>query len=108
MTIKGDIFLIAHYRKVPKFKGMTSQKGFGANEDNWQWNEEVNFKQKVSDKDFRSAGVILAIHKKEIIRNSMNPSANYDTLYTYFYSNGYSKQLDEVRNAEKAVRDAID
>jgi hypothetical protein len=37
MTIKGDIFLIAHYRKVPKFKGMTSQKGFGANEDNWQW-----------------------------------------------------------------------
>jgi hypothetical protein len=69
---------------------------------------EVNFKQKVNDKDFKSAGVILGLHKKEIIRNSMNPSANYDTLYTYYYSNGYSKQLDEVRNAEKMVQNAID
>jgi hypothetical protein len=107
MTIKGDIYLVARYLKVPKFKGMTSQKNFGQNEDNWQWNEEVNFKQKISDKDFESAGVILGLYKKQIIRNSMNPNASYAALYNYFYEHGYKKQLDEVKNAELMVQNAV-
>lgn len=106
-TSKQDIFLIARYRRVPKFKGMTSQKDFGKNEDNWQWDEQVDFKQKLSDKDFISSHVVLALHQRKVLRNAMNPEAGYDELYMYFYSNGHSKQLEKIREAENMVKAAV-
>jgi hypothetical protein len=106
--MKRDIYLIAHHYKVPRNPNATSQKGFGKDENNWQWNEEVSFKQKINKKDNMTATVILGLHQKKIIRSSMNPTATFDELYNYFYQNGYKDYLDRVKQAEDIVAKAVE
>lgn len=107
MTIKGDYYLVAKYIRSPKMKGMTAMKNFGSKEDLWQWNEHVEFKNKVSNADYKNAAVILAIQEGKIIRNSMNPDKSFNELYSYYYSNGFSKQLDQIREAYQRAEETV-
>jgi hypothetical protein len=104
---KPSVFLIAHYLRVPKVKGWSSQKDFGKNEEAWQWNETVDFAKKLSNKEFKTAAVVLDLVSNKIIRNSMRPNATYDELYAYYYSNGFSKQMDQIREAKEEVENAV-
>lgn len=106
--MKKDIYLIAHHYKVPRNPSLSAMKDFGKNEANWQWNEEVSFKQKINKKDNVSASVILGLHQKKVIRSSMNPAATYEELYDYFYKNGYKDYLDRVAQAEAIVAQAVE
>ena len=106
--MKKDIYLISHLYKVARKGANSAQKDFGKKESNWQWNEEVVFKQKISKKDSLSAAVILGLHQKKVIRSSMNPTATFEELYNYFYENGYKEYLDRVKQAEEIVAQAVE
>lgn len=108
MTKKSDIYLIARHFKTVRPGANSAQKGFGDKEENWMWNEEVAFKQKISKSDNIAANVILGLHYKEVIRSTLNPTATFDELYNYFYTNGYKDYLDKVRKAEEMVAQAVE
>lgn len=106
--MKKDIYLISHIYKVARKGANSAQKDFGKNESNWQWNEEVTFKQKINKKDNVSAAVILGLHQKKVIRSSLNPTATFEELYNYFYNHGYKDYLDRVKQAEEIVAQAVE
>lgn len=49
-----------------------------------KWDEVTNFKNKVKLNDLQTARVILDFKEKKIVKNSLNPEANYDDMIEFY------------------------
>jgi hypothetical protein len=75
---------MAFYHKVPKHRAKTQLKNFGGNDDNWTYEERVEFGSKIKDRDYNLAGVILDIGNEKTIKCSMGPNREFHSLLGYF------------------------
>lgn len=98
-----SLHLLAFYTRVPRDPKKTHTKGYGKDENNYSYNEEVHFTKGLKDKDLLKAGVILNITEKKVVKCSMNSAAEFLDLYAYYKKNypQYIQILEEGLYGEK-------
>jgi len=85
--------MTAKYIKSPNERKHTSSPKFGANPDNYHYEEVAGFTRKIRNNDLASCDVIIDLVKKEVIKCRVNAKkggftdTSYDTIYKYFESN---------------------
>ena len=84
--MKGK-FLVVQYAGKPADPAQTSKKGYL--KENLVYDEKVSLTNRLRDKDFISATVVLDLENKKILRRSKihDISDNYNFLYEYYYKN---------------------
>lgn len=94
-TIK-DIFLVATYMQKPKNPHMTVHSGYMLNPENIQLDEQVEFTKGLKAKHEDTAGVILNLQQKTVLRNKYDPEQrDFDILFKYFL-HAYPKYVMQV------------
>ena len=94
MSKPKGIFLVAQYFQKPKDHVNTSVKGWMDNPDNIRYDEKVAIVRGLKNKDMH-AQIILNLGEKSVEKNSFNGTKNFDTIFTYFFTN-YDKYITQV------------
>ena len=97
MAKTKDLYLLCNYVQKPKPGVSTSQKDFGKNPDNWQYDEIVAISRGLKSRDLKTQSVILNMTKKSIERNSMTPGATWNQVYDYFKEH-YKEYITTIEN----------
>lgn len=100
--MKGK-FLVVQYAGKPADPAQTAKKGYL--KENLVYDEKVSLANKLRDKDFISATVVLDLENKKILRRSKihDISDDYNFLFDYYYQN-YKDHIDRFLGTnEKTV-----
>ena len=91
------MFLLAKYYKVPRDPRRTSEKGYILDQENFRWDESVNFVIKPNDKDLRENNVVLDIFGQQVIKCSVADmvGTDFDQVFSYYYKN-YQSYFDRM------------
>lgn len=91
------MFLLAKYYKVPRDPRRTSEKGYILNQENFQWDESVNFVIKPSQRDILENNVVLDIFGQQLVKCSVADriGTDFDQVFAYFYKN-YQTYFDRM------------
>ena len=94
------IYVIAYYVKQPLDIKQTRFAGYMKDESNVSYQEQLVVANKIKDRDYQSAGIILDAVNKKILKGSWRPTATFDELWDYFSKNyeNYMKPLNELLN----------
>jgi hypothetical protein len=87
-----ELFLVAFYTKKPRQHVNTSQAGWMGTENNYQYDERVEFTRGLKKRDTSMAGVILNLHTKTVVKNTFNPSQRDFALLFKYFLEGYPQQ----------------
>ena len=49
-----------------------------------RWDEITDFKDNIKTRELQTSRVILDLHEKKIIKNSLNPDAGFDDMLEYY------------------------
>jgi hypothetical protein len=91
------MYLLAKYYKVPRDPKRTSEKGYILDQENFRWDESVNFVIKPTDKDLRENNVVLDIFGQQMLKCSVADriGTDFDMVFAYFYKN-YQTYFDRI------------
>jgi hypothetical protein len=80
-----ELYLVAYYNKRPRSNVNTTKPGWMLSEDNYQYDERVEFAKGIKQRDISMAGVILNIKSRTVVKNTFNPSQkDFVVLFKYF------------------------
>lgn len=95
---KQTIYLVAYYYIRPKSKNVRTQdKGWMKDHNAVQYDEQVSVARNLKTSDKTTAKIILDLGNKVVVRNTWDPSANFDTMFAYFMT-GYPKYTKDIMN----------
>ena len=86
-----DIFLVAHYARVPKDKAKTRAPGYMKDDSNISYTENVTVTRGLKDRDL-TAAVILNLTQKVVFKFRFEGQNDWETLAAY-YAKGYPQYL---------------
>jgi len=86
-------FLVATYAKKPRDPKRTHLKGFGDEDTNYQFDEQLTFTVRLKDKDILEGHVILDLLTAEVVKNR-GGNKDFQELFNHFYG-AYGPQIDE-------------
>ena len=94
------MFLLAKYYKVPRDPHRTSEKGYILDQDNFRWDEAVNFVIKPSSRDILENNVVLDIFGQQMVKCNVADmvGTDFDQVFAYFYKN-YQSYFDRMFTA---------
>jgi hypothetical protein len=94
------MILLAKYYKRPRDPKRTTEAGYINQNENFFWDESINFVLKVKDKDIRENNVVLDIFNQKLVKCSVGDmvGSDYDTVFAYFYKN-YQNYFDRMFEA---------
>lgn len=82
----ANLYLLCQYVQRPKPGVNTSQKDFGKNPDNWQYDEVVAVSRGLKNRD-KYQDVVLNMSTKTVERCRLRPEATWEELYDYYKEN---------------------
>lgn len=91
----NDLHLVAYYTLKPRDPAMTKIRGYMSNPENIYYDEMINITRGLKDRDRSSAGIVLNLSKKTIVKNIKLPDKKWDELFIYFQE-GYSEYINTV------------
>ena len=91
MAREKEIFLVAHYNKVPKDPKKTAIKGYMKNDENISYTENVTVTRGLKDRDLKAA-VILNLTQKTVQKFRFDGKGDWESLSAY-YAKGYPQYL---------------
>lgn len=86
---------MAFYTLRPRDPAMTKVPGYMSNPENVYYDEMINITRGLKDADRNSAGVVLNLSKRSIVKNTKQPDMDWDKLFAYF-EDGYSEYINTV------------
>lgn len=94
------MILLAKYYKRPRDPKRTSEPGYINQQENFFWDESINFVLKTTDKDIRENNVVLDIFNQKLLKCSVADmvGTDYDSVFAYFYKN-YQNYFDRMFEA---------
>ena len=102
MKIK-DLHLVAFYVTKPKNPKMTHVKGYMLDPANHQYDERVEFTRGLQSRDQLTAGIVLNLAKKTVVKNKFNADQrDFDALFKYFLD-AYPSYVTKVMETLDAV-----
>lgn len=89
-----DIYIVAYYALTPKNPKHTGRKGYMNNVDNLEYTESINITRGLKPRDI-TAGVILNLNKKTVVRNTFNDNRDFPSLLAH-YQESYPQYINPV------------
>jgi hypothetical protein len=92
---RETIYFMATYYKKPAHPYSTASRGFGSDDKNYKYDEQISVARTLKTRDYTLCHVILDMAQKRVIKNSMNPGRSFDELYCYFKEH-YPKYINTI------------
>ena len=89
-----EIHLVAYYALKPKNPKLTSQKGYMKDNSNLEYTESVNITRGLKTQDI-TAGVILNLNQRKVVRNTFNENRDFPSLLAHFQES-YPQYINPV------------
>ena len=91
----NTIYFMATYYKKPARPYSTSNHGFGADPNNFKYDEQISVSRTLKKRDHMMCQIILDIPNRTVVKNSMNPGQPFDEVYAYFKEH-YPKYIEII------------
>lgn len=89
------MYLIAYYSLKPRQHVRTSQKSWMEGQQNYSYDERVEFSSKIKNRDYTDSGVILDLKNRKVVKNQWGNGKDFEDLFFHYYK-GYKQYLDPV------------
>lgn len=93
--MKNEIHLVAFYAAQPRDPKKTKIKGYMKDPANLTYSERIAFTRKLVPQDRLNGRVILNLTTKTVVKNTFNPTAEFDEVVKY-YCEAYPSYMKEV------------
>ena len=91
-----NIYLVANYVARPKDPKRTSEKGYMANPDNIQWDEQMFVARGFRDRYMQNS-VVLDLTEEKIIKNSFRTEKSFEEIFKH-YHDGFAEYIEQTVN----------
>ena len=103
----ANLYLLCQYVQRPKPGVNTSQKDFGKNPDNWQYDEVVAVSRGLKNRD-KYQDVVLNMSTKTVERCRLRPEATWEELYDTTKKTTENTSQQSNKNSTKIDRNHPD